>query len=118
VDHGPLAAEAADALDVLHKTLDGITAMDGSAAKTEAIRDFAESVQELYFRAASVRKGEMLRIREEEKLSLAKLADRVGISKARADQIIRAEREKEKEEAPDGHGIPDGAGRAAGLRGR
>ena len=116
MDHGPLASEAADALDVLHKTLDGIAAMDGSDAKAEAIRDFAEAVQELYFRAAEVRKGEMFRIRDEETLSLAKLADRVGISKARADQLIKAA--ARQKEAPDGHGVPDRTGRAAGLRGR
>ena len=33
----------------------------------------------------------MFRIRDEETLSLAKLADRVGISKARADQIVKAD---------------------------
>ena len=39
----------------------------------------------------------MFRIRDEETLSLGKLAGRVGISKARADQLIRAEEKRQKE---------------------
>ena len=68
--------------------------MDGSPAKTEAIRELAEQIQELYGVASEIRKAEMLRIQDAEKLSLAKLAERVGISKARADQIIKAERKR------------------------
>ncbi len=86
------------ALDVLSRKLDRIDAMPGGDAKTAAIRDLAEEIQKLYNRAAGIRKGEMFRIREEEKLSLGKLANRVGISKARADQLVRA-REKEDRDA-------------------
>ena len=78
----------------LRQVLGEIEAMDGSPAKTEAIRELAEEIQGLYGVAAEIRKAEMLRIREEEGLSLAKLADRVGISKARAEQIVNAERRK------------------------
>jgi len=105
VDNAPLADEAASALAVLRKLLDRIDAMDGSDARTTAIRELAEAIQELYNRAAEIRKNEMFRIREREQLSLAKLADKVGISKARADQLIKA-REKE-----DGNArADDGAG--------
>lgn len=90
MDNGPLSDEAASALAVLHKTLDGIDAMEGGEAKTQAIRDLAEEILKVWNRAAEIRKGEMFRIRDEETLSLAKLADRVGISKARADQLIKA----------------------------
>jgi DNA-binding transcriptional regulator YiaG len=100
VDNAPLADEAAaEAIAVLRKTLDGIEAMPGSQAKTQAIRELAEAIQEIYNRAAEIRKGEMFRIRDEEQLSLAKLADRVGISKARADQLIRAAQQKEENDA-------------------
>ena len=100
MDNAPLADEAASAaLAVLRKTLDRIDAMAGSPAKTRAIRELAETIQELYNRAAEIRKGEMFRIRDEEQLSLAKLADRVGISKARADQLIRAAQQKEDSDA-------------------
>jgi predicted DNA-binding protein (UPF0251 family) len=88
------ASEEAGALAALSRALDHISAMPGSAAKTAAIRQLTEEIQKLYSRAAEIRRAEMLRIRDEEQLSLAKLADRVGISKARADQIIKAERQK------------------------
>lgn len=98
MDNGPLSDEAASALAVLRKELDGIEAMEGSEAKTQAIRELAGAIQELFNQAAEIRKGEMFRIRDAEQLSLAKLADRVGISKARADQNIKA-REKENRNA-------------------
>ena len=88
-------ADRADvALAELRQVLVEVAAMDGSPAKTEAIRELAEAIQELYGAASEIRKAEMLRIQEAESLSLAKLAERVGISKARADQIIKAERKK------------------------
>lgn len=95
VDDGCLPGDVADSLAVLRRALSRIAAMSDSPAKTAAIRELAEALQELYGTAAAIRRAEMLRIQEAEKLSLAKLADRVGISKARADQIIRAARQKE-----------------------
>lgn len=88
-------SEVATALATLSAELDRIEAMPGGHAKTDAIRQLADQIRHLWDRAAGIRKGEMFRIRDEEQLSLAKLADRVGISKARADQMIRAERQKE-----------------------
>jgi predicted DNA-binding protein (UPF0251 family) len=82
--------EVSAALAVLRQALDSIAGMEGSQAKTDAIRDLAEPLQELYNLATRIRAAELLRIHDTEKLSLAKLAERVGISKARADQIIRA----------------------------
>jgi predicted DNA-binding protein (UPF0251 family) len=100
VDSDPLRSTA-DALAVLRKKLDGIDAMDGSPSKTAAIRELAEAIQEIYNRAAEIRKGEMFRIRDAEQLSLAKLADRVGISKARADQLINAEKKAARQKEAD-----------------
>lgn len=98
MDNGLLSGETVNALAALHKTLDGISAMEGSEAKTQAIRDLAEEILKLWNRAAEIRVSEMFRIRDEETLSLAKLAGRVGISKARADQLLKAEeRRKQKE---------------------
>ena len=98
MDIGPLSDEAASALTVLHKTLDDIAAMDGTDEKTEAIRELAEEILRLWNRTTEIRVGEMFRIRDEEQLSLAKLADRVGISKARADQLIKAAERRQKED--------------------
>ena len=82
------------AIAVLSRRLDAIEAMPGGDAKTSAIRDLAEEIGRLWNRAAEIRKGEMFRIRDAEELSLARLADRVGISKARAGQLSKA-RQKE-----------------------
>ena len=93
----PQADEVSAALGVLRQALDSVAAMEGSQAKTDAIRGLADPLQELYNLATRVRAAELLRIHDTERLSLAKLADRVGISKARADQIIRAaERSREQ----------------------
>ena len=88
--------EVADAIATLSRELDRIDAMTGGEGKTAAIRDVTEEIRLLFNRAAEIRKGEMFRIRDEEQLSLAKLAGRVGISKARADQMIKAARQKEE----------------------
>lgn len=93
-------SEIAAALAALSLELDRINAMEGGEEKTAAIRGLAEQINKLWNRAAEIRKGEMFRIRDEERLSLAKLASRVGISKARADQLIKAaERQKEDGDA-------------------
>ena len=89
-------SEVAAAIAALSRELDRIDAMKGGKGKTAAIRDVTEEIRLLFNRAAEIRKGEMFRIRDEEQLSLAKLADRVGISKARADQMIKAARQKEE----------------------
>lgn len=71
------------------RALDRIEAMPGSPAKTAAIREAAVGLEQLAGRAAEIRKAEVLRIRDEEQLSLAPLAERLGISKARAGQIVK-----------------------------
>ena len=101
---------------MLRAELDRIAGMEDSPEKTDAIRDLAGPLTELAARATAMRRTEVLRLRNKELLSLGKTADRTGISKARADQIERDERKKQ--EASDGHGVPDGAGRTAGPRGR
>jgi DNA-directed RNA polymerase sigma subunit (sigma70/sigma32) len=71
--------------------LDTLEVMPGGAEKTGRIRVLAATLQGLYERATRIRAAEMLRIRDEEGLSLSRLAERVGVSKARADQILRAQ---------------------------
>jgi predicted DNA-binding protein (UPF0251 family) len=95
------ASAVPGALAILRRALDEITAMEPSPAKTAAIRELAEELQKLYGTATAIRKAEVLRIQDAEKLTLAQLADRVGISKARADQIVKAQ-ERRQEEARNG----------------
>ena len=76
-------------LAALSRALDRIDAMPGSPAKTAAIREAAVELDLLNDRAAEMRRAEVLRIRDEEQLALAPLAGRLGISKARAGQIVK-----------------------------
>lgn len=88
---------AGEELAALSRALDRIAAMSGSPAKTAAIRQAAVELEKLSGRAAKMREAEVIRIRDEEQLTLAPLADRVGISKARAGQIVQAEERRQKE---------------------
>jgi hypothetical protein len=89
----------ADTLSAVSRELDRIEAMPGSPARTAAIRRMAEGLPQLAARAAEIRRAEVLRIRDEEQLALAPLADRVGMSKARAGQIVKAEERRQEQEA-------------------
>jgi hypothetical protein len=85
-----VAITAADA------ALSAIRRMTGSQEKLEAAGKLVDGLRTRSDEAARIRHAEAVRIFETESLSLGQLANRVGISKARADQIIRqAERQKE-----------------------
>lgn len=79
----------ASELAAISRLLDHIDAMPGSPAKTAAIREAAVELEKLATRASEMRRAEVLRIRDEEQLTLAPLAERLGISKARAGQIVK-----------------------------
>ncbi len=89
-------------LAALSRALDRIAAMPGSRAKTAAIRELAEELEKLSVRTAELRQAEVLRIRVEEQLALAPLAELTGMSKARAGQIVKAEERRREQEARDG----------------
>lgn len=74
--------EAADVLDRLERT-------DPRAAY-DTVRDLVETLQKLTEQAATLRAEFVGRTWEREKLSLAGLAERIGVSRSRADQLIRA----------------------------
>ena len=93
---------AAAELAALTRALDRIEAMPGSRAKTAAIRQVAEELDKLGVRVAEMRKAEVLRIRDEEQLTLAPLAELVGMSKARAGQIVKEEERRQEQEAGNG----------------
>ena len=88
---------AAGELAALSRALDRIAAMPGSPAKTAAIREAAVGLDQLDARAAKMREAEVIRIRDEEQLTLAPLAELVGMSKARAGQIVKAEERRQEE---------------------
>ena len=68
------------------------------AALKREVAGLRQEVTDLDGRVTAVWKAETLRVQKEEELSLAPLADRVGISKARADR----EAEQQKETADNG----------------
>jgi hypothetical protein len=89
---GEVAAKIDAAVEAGHTALTAINAMPDSKARTEAAGKLAACLRSIYQDAARIRRDEAVRIYETENLSLAQLADRVGISKTRADQIVRAYR--------------------------
>lgn len=86
--------EFLDALAALNSAYaDSTTAVDNigdGLAAFERATELAALLQDLAKSAANLRAGTALRVAESEGLSLAALAGRIGTSKARADQLIRA----------------------------
>jgi len=89
------------ALSASRDALEAIDALTDPQERVEAYGCLADGLRALFEEAARRRHGEVLRIYEAEKLSLAALAGRVGISKARADQIVRAARRKDGTDGAD-----------------
>jgi hypothetical protein len=73
-------------------------AFDSATALADALRELAESAANLRARAAA-------RIAEEEKLSLSVLATRIGVSKARADQLVKSVRDSDSGNVQEGEEI-------------
>ena len=84
--------EVAALLKSAEATLDSIAALGDPQERLEAYSRLAEELRMVSDMAARHRGEEVLRIKDAEALSLAALAGRVGISKARADQLVRAAR--------------------------
>ncbi len=100
---GEVAGEEVDAaITAADVALDAIRRTADSQKKLEAAGKLVEALRARSDEAARIRHAEAVRIYEAEKLSLAALAGRIGVSKARADQIIKAEEKRQKEEAGNG----------------
>lgn len=98
----PASEEVDAAIMAADAALDAIRHLTDSQWKLEAAGKLVEALRARSDEAARIRHAEAVRIFEEESLSLAQLASRVGVSKARADQIIKAEERRRKEEAASG----------------
>lgn len=70
--------------------LDAIRGIAGSQEKVQAAGQFSRDLRESSDEASGIRDGEVISIYQAERLSLAPLARRVGISKTRAHQIVKA----------------------------
>ena len=73
-------------------------AFDSATALADTLRQLAENAANLRARTAA-------RIATEEKLSLSVLATRIGVSKARADQLIKSAKDAEPDSTQEGEGI-------------
>jgi 8-oxo-dGTP pyrophosphatase MutT (NUDIX family) len=81
------------ALAALRQALDDAADMPPGPARTAAVKHLAAELQHLYGISTALRKAEVLRLREAgPRLSLAEIGERVGLTKARIDQILRAAR--------------------------
>lgn len=101
-------ANDADQSSDLHKAIDGITAAY-EAAKAVAVggpdpdesfratTDLAAAMRTLADAASEARAATALEIMTVNRISLAQLARRIGVSKGRADQLIRAARRADVE---------------------
>jgi hypothetical protein len=94
---------ALDEIDRIYERVAASIAAADHAAAFEAASEFAAKLRALGDRAAQLRLESVGRIWDTDKLSLAGLADRIGVSKSRADSLIRAVK-KLHEEATDDHG--------------
>lgn len=96
----PGCEEVDDAITAADAALSAIRRITDSQKKLEASGKLRDGLRSRSDEAARIGHAEAVRIYETENLSLAQLASRVGISKARADQITKkAEREKEAGDA-------------------
>ena len=75
-------------------------AFESATALADALRQLAENAANLRARTAA-------RIATEEKLSLSVLATRIGVSKARADQLIKNVKDADSLNPQEGEGITD-----------
>ena len=88
-------------MDAVRVAVDAIRAIGLSQEKVQAAGQFSRDLREASDEVSDIRDGEVVRIYEAEKLSLAPLAKRVGISKTRAHQIVKAaEKARETGEPP------------------
>lgn len=80
-----------EAFATLRRALDAAASMPPTPERTASIRYLAEEMQDVYGTAASLRKAELLRLREADPgLSYAQLGVLVGLTKGRVDQILKA----------------------------
>ena len=95
------AAEALDALTAAYrKAVATISAIPNPQRAFEYATQLANALRGTYEEASELRTHAAARIWEAEELSLAALAQRIGVSKARADQLIRAAKASRKEQQP------------------
>ena len=101
------AVALASLRDGYEQTVDMIQGDPQAQHAFESATALADTLRQLAENAASLRARTAARIATEEKLSLSVLAARIGVSKARADQLIRSVKDADRGNAQEGEGITD-----------
>jgi len=86
------------ALDAAQVAADAVRGITDDQEHITRAKPLADGLRVIYEDVARQRLDRAVRIHDRESLSLAQLADRVSISKARADQIVRAARRRDAAE--------------------
>jgi hypothetical protein len=94
----PGCEEVDAAITAADVALSAIRRIADSQEKLEATGKLRDGLRSRSDEAARIGHAEAVRIYEAESLSLGQLANRVGISKARADQIVKARRKEADDE--------------------
>ena len=91
--------EARDRLRLAHRNLvRAIRALDDPEARYRRSSEASEMLLKMRGVMANLRTRSVGELWEREQLSLAKLAERLGVSKARADEMIRAYKQSRRAE--------------------
>ena len=95
----------ARALEAVDAALDALDGSDGSMEDFRAASELADGLVERGKRAGALRRRFIAMIRDREQLKLVPLAERVGVSKARAHQLLSGvPAPAKKKKAPKGEG--------------
>ena len=94
----PFGTHTGQAVTVIHGDSQAQHAFESATALADTLRQLAEN-------AASLRAQTAVRIATEEKLSLSVLATRIGVSKARAEQLVKSVKDEAPDSAQEGEGI-------------
>lgn len=92
---------ADDAVAEAWAALESIRRMPGSEYKSDTAARLMRDLREVSDAASVILRAEMLRVKDEEQLSLGQLAKRYGISKSRAQQIVTSRNKALPDEEAD-----------------
>jgi len=87
-----------DAVDTAQAALAAVRAMPGSQERVDAASRMARDLRTISVEATAILREEAWRIKDEEKLSLAPLAKRLGVSRTRAHEFLRDRPDEPAEE--------------------
>jgi 8-oxo-dGTP diphosphatase len=88
-----------DAVDSAQAALAAVRAMPGSQERADAASRLARELRTISVEATAILREEAWRIHDEEKLALAPLAKRLGISRTRAHEFLQSRPDEPEEES-------------------